>query len=170
MRLNNPEYKAPVPALLWSMTFPGFGQIYNKQYILGSLFIILEFIINNFACLNFAIMESFHGEFQKAHDLLNYQWGIYYPSIWCFSMWQAYNRALTINSYLEGKIYRECKLIGALFGVTFGMNMGIYIHFQFKQSILRFLESPVFSGLILGILCGIIGHQVETAIKTKVKS
>ncbi|MCQ6279145.1 hypothetical protein [Bacillus sp. EB600] len=163
------EYKCPLAALLWSFTLPGFGQIYNDQFFLGIIFMFCELGVNNFSHLNLSIMESFHGDFKKAHDLINYQWGIYYPSIWCFSMWQAYNRALAINAQLKGKVNKKYELVGLLFGFTFGMDLGIFWHFSFipqsQVNPVQFLSTPVFSGLIIGLLLGLTGHFIEGRIK-----
>lgn len=36
----------PKEKLLWSIAFPGFGQLLNGKYVKGIIFISLEFIIN----------------------------------------------------------------------------------------------------------------------------
>lgn len=164
------EYKSPIAALLWSFTLPGFGQMYNEQYLLGIIFMLWEIGVNTCSQLNLSIMESFHGDFTKAHDIIHYQWGIFYPSVWCFSMWQAYNRAVSINADIEGKINKKFKLLGLLFGFTFGMDLGIFWHFHFIErqiapTPLRILTSPVFSGLFIGLLFAFIGHYIEVRIK-----
>jgi hypothetical protein len=169
---NIKEFKSPIAALLWSFTLPGFGQIYNEQYFLGIILMFWEIGINNFSRLNLSIMESFHGDFTKAHDIVHYQWGIFYPSVWCFSMWQAYNRALSINEYIEGRKNKTFKLIGLLFGFTFGMDIGIFCHFCFlpynRTSLpLKILSSPVFSGLFIGLLFAFAGHFIEGKIKRR---
>lgn len=163
------EFKSPIAALLWSFALPGFGQIYNEQYFLGIMFMICELGINTISQLNLSIMESFHGDFTKAHNIINYQWGIFYPSVWCFSMWQAYNRAISINAHLEGKINSKYQLVGLLFGFTFGMDLGIFWHFNFiphnHNVPLNLLSSPVFSGLFIGLLLAFAGHYIEKKIK-----
>jgi hypothetical protein len=84
-------------------------------------------------------------------------------------MWQAYNRALSINVHLEGKINKKYKLVGLLFGFTFGMDLGIFWHFNFlphdHNLPMHILSSPVFSGLFIGLLLGCIGHFIEVKIK-----
>lgn len=46
------QYKSPYAALFWSCVLPGFGQFYNKDYIVGAVLIVLEFLINLNSNLN----------------------------------------------------------------------------------------------------------------------
>ncbi len=157
------EYKHPVAALVWSFALPGFGQIYNGQLVLGIILVLLELIINQYSLLNISIFYSFHGDFQLGHDVINYQWGMYYPSIWAFSMWHAYNKSISINHYLNEGKNKKIYLTGFFFGGVFGMNLGIYWHVFFLSTIgsFSFLASPVFSGLLTGIAFSFIGHLFE---------
>ncbi len=99
----NKEYKSPVAALLWSIIMAGFGQFYNGQYFFGTLLLILEIVFNGFSSLNMSILHSFHGEAQRAHDIFDHQWGLFYPSTYAFSIWHAYNKAIIINYQQEEK-------------------------------------------------------------------
>lgn len=96
------EYKSPITALSWSLMMCGFGQFYNGQYIFGMVLLLCEGMVNVLSKLNVSILHSFHGKFQMAHDVVSYQWGIFYPSIYGFSMWQAYNKAIIINYQRKG--------------------------------------------------------------------
>lgn len=161
---NNLEYKQPIAALLWSLTIPGFGQFYNKQIGLGIILVIWELTINQFSSLNLAIYHSFQWEYLLAHDVINYQWGLYYPSVWAFSMWQAYNKSLSINKQISGEHNKQIpSLTGFYFGSVIGMNFGIYghIHFVDVTNWFAFLASPVFSGLLMGITFAFSGHWLE---------
>lgn len=160
------EYKHPVAALLWSFSLPGLGQIYNGQQLLGIILVLLELIINQLSSLNISIFASFHGDFQLGHDAINYQWGMYYPSIWGFAMWHAYNTSISINHYLDEKKNKKTYLTGFFFGGVFGMNLGIYWHVLFLSTMgsFAFLASPVFSGLLTGIICSFIGHTLEKVL------
>ncbi|WP_423751949.1 DUF5683 domain-containing protein [Heliobacterium chlorum] len=46
-------------AALWSTVIPGFGQIYNREYLKGFILIFLEILINNFSNLNESIFLRF---------------------------------------------------------------------------------------------------------------
>lgn len=83
----------PLERLLWSIALPGFGQLLNKRYIKGIIFIILEVLINVQANFNSIIMYSFNGETKRAFEEANYLWLMFYPCLYFFSMWDAYKDA-----------------------------------------------------------------------------
>lgn len=83
----------PKEKLLWSIAFPGFGQLLNGKYLKGIIFITLEFIINVQSKFNQIIYFSFNGEIRKAIEHTEYQWLMFYPCIYFFSMWDAFKDA-----------------------------------------------------------------------------
>ncbi len=82
-----------IEAILWSIAFPGFGQFLNKKYVKGIVFVILEFAVNVQARLNTAIIPSFYGNGNAANATVNYQWIMFYPCLYLFSMYDAYRDA-----------------------------------------------------------------------------
>lgn len=76
-------------AILWSIALPGFAQILNKKLLKGFVFIFLEFLINVNSHFNSAIMASFLGEIDRAFQVLNFQWLMFYPCVYMFAMWDA---------------------------------------------------------------------------------
>ncbi|MFJ5770292.1 hypothetical protein [Psychrobacillus sp. NPDC093180] len=166
------EYKSPIAALFWSVTMIGFGQIYNGQYIFGAFLVLFEISTNGLSSLNTSIVHSFHGDHQLAHDVFNHQWGLFYPSVYGFSMWQAYNKAIVINCQREKKDYpKETYLTGFFILFVMGMNLGVYYHDCFLNGnhFFSFLSSPIFNGLCWGIIFGFAGHLAEKYIKSKRK-
>lgn len=119
-------YKSPITALLWSVMMCGFGQYYNGQYIFGTVLLLCEVGANVLSRLNVSILHSFHGDYQMANDIINYQWGLFYPSIYGFSIWQAYNKAKIISHQREGnELPKKTYLTGFCLGLVVGMNVGI---------------------------------------------
>lgn len=84
----------PAEVLLWSIALPGFGQLLNGKLIKGVLFIFLEFLINMNSNLNLHIKYSFTGHFEKAVQVTDYQWALFYPCLYVFAMFDGYNDAL----------------------------------------------------------------------------
>lgn len=79
--------------LFWCIAFPGFGQLLNGKYLKGIIFILLEFVINVKSHFNEVILHSFNGEIEKAIDYTDYQWIMFYPCVYFFSIWDAYKDA-----------------------------------------------------------------------------
>jgi hypothetical protein len=116
--------------LLWSVAFPGFGQLLNKNYVKGILFIFLEFLININSNFNQIIMLSFRGKIHEAIEHTNYAWLMFYPCIYMFAIWDAVRGAkgeLSSLAYIPyvcsaysitiGVIYSD---IFTIFGVLWG--------------------------------------------------
>ncbi|OPX83584.1 MAG: hypothetical protein A4E53_04531 [Pelotomaculum sp. PtaB.Bin104] len=141
---------------LWSIAIPGFGQLYIGDYLIGVLLVILEVLINVKASLNLSILYSFRGQFQNAIDGANLQWMLFYPCIYAFSIWQAYNRALEINrgpgQVEEGKIIANTKYNGLFIGVAMGGTLGVIYSCRI---------GPIFCGILGGVIGGLLGSFIE---------
>jgi hypothetical protein len=77
-------------SVLLSIALPGLSQILNGKFLQGLLFISLKFLINVQSNFNEVIILSFYGHIQSAIDRTNYQWLMFYPCLYMFSMWDAY--------------------------------------------------------------------------------
>lgn len=139
--------RSPTVALLWSICIPGFGQLYNRDYIIGLLLVILEFAINVKAHLNLAILYSLRGQVLLASQITDYQWLLFYPCVYAYSMWHAYNKALEIEPGQAGNqdaIQLNSRYSGHFIGSAMGGTLGI-IYFT--------ILGPIWGG-ILGMLLG----------------
>jgi len=86
----------PIEVILWSIALPGFGQLLNEKYVKGILFILLEFMINVHSNLNLNIKYSFLGEFEKAVEVTNDLWAMFYPCVFVFAVFDSYIDALKL--------------------------------------------------------------------------
>lgn len=135
-------------SILWNIAFPGFSQLITGHYVKGILFVVLEFMMNVKGRFNQAIMYSFLGEIDQAEAVTNYQWLMFYPCVYMFSLWDAYRSAMSSNekySYLPF-------VVGAYF-VTVGLMVSP------KVNIFQLHPGPVFFpmlSLIPGLLVGLI--------------
>ncbi len=142
-------------AILWSIALPGFGQILNGKLIKGLVFIGLEFLINIKSHFNSAILESFRGHIDLASHVINYEWLMFYPCVYMFTMWDAYRDAkgaITFKTYLPfvfgayfvtvGLTYAtQIKVFGAYLGPVFlpilfllpGLLIGAVVRNFFKE-------------------------------------
>ena len=149
-------YKSPWAAAIWSACLPGFGQFYNRDYIVALTLGIWEVLVNLMSGLNWSIYYSFIGDLEKSFTVIDWGWGLYYPSVYAFNIWHAYDRAKVINLELEKrgvpKPEKHANGLGFFTGLFLGMFFGIHW---------TFLKSPVFSGVILGLILGIAGYFIE---------
>lgn len=116
--------------LIWSIALPGFGQYLNGKYFKGTVFLALEFLINIQSNFNQVILLSFHGEISATINHAEYQWLMFYPCLYFFSMWDAVKDAgggkdpfsffpyvFTAFLVTVGVIFStNLKLLGVLFG------------------------------------------------------
>ncbi|EKN70446.1 hypothetical protein BABA_05351 [Neobacillus bataviensis LMG 21833] len=123
----NKTYK--LEAILWSIAFPGFGQLLNGHLVKGVLFILLEFIINVNSLFNQAIMFSFLGKIDEAAGVVDYQWLMFYPCVYMFAMYDAYkfaegeNPRLSFVPFAFGAYFVTVGLMYSpkiFFGISFG--------------------------------------------------
>lgn len=143
MKIN----RSPTIAMLWSLCIPGFGQFYNRDYIIGLVLVTLELMINVKAHLNLAILYSFRGQISLAIQTVDYQWLLFYPCIYSYSMWQAYNQALETSRF-DGeneKDHPKLRYNGHFIGAAMGGTLGIIYSDQI---------GPVFGGF-LGLAIGV---------------
>jgi hypothetical protein len=134
--------------ILWSIALPGFGQYLNGQFLKGTVFIFLEFLINVQSHFNEVIILSFHGEIRAAIEQTNYQWLMFYPCVYMFAAWDAYRNA---KGRRDPYIYFP--FVFSAFSVTVGL---IYSP---NLKIMGFLLGPVWLpilSLIPGIGIGLL--------------
>jgi len=135
-------------AIMWSIALPGFSQLLMKKYWKGTIFVILEFIINAASNFNEAIMLSFLGETDKALEIINFQWILFYPCLYMFAMWDAYKEAMDSDDQYAFLPFVFC---------AYFVTTGIFYSPYFK--LFGVLIGPVFLPmlfLIPGIITGFI--------------
>jgi hypothetical protein len=137
---------------MWSIALPGFGQYLNGKYVKGTVFLILEFLINVQANFNQVILLSFHGEIGDAIKHADYQWLMFYPCLYFFSMWDAVKDAGGGK-----KPYSFLPYVFAAFLVTVGLI------FSSNLMIFGVLLGPVWLPILFvfpGIIIGFITREI----------
>ncbi|WP_186578730.1 hypothetical protein [Aquibacillus kalidii] len=145
----------PKEVLLWSIAFPGFGQILNGQNLKGILFIVLEILINVQANFNIIIISSFLGEVDKAVKQTNYLWLMFYPCVYFFAMWDAYKEAGGGK-----KPYSFLPFVFCAYMVTIG------VIFSSKMTFFGILLGPVWLPMFMvipGLIVGFVLQKTLTA-------
>ena len=141
---------AKLQVLLWSIAFPGFGQILNGKLLKGILFILLEFFININGHINLVIIASFHGEMQRAVTMADDQWLMFYPCIYTFASWDAYKDAgggAIPFAYLPFVFAAYLGTVGVIYSSSFSPG--------------GFLCGPVFSPIFFMLLGALLGLLLQ---------
>jgi len=148
--------KSAFEKLMWSIALPGFGQYLNGKYFKGTVLLILEFLINVQANFNQIILLSFHGEVNEAIKYADYQWLMFYPCLYFFSIWDAMKDAggkkdpYSFLPYVFAAFFVTVGLIYSsnlkIFGVLFGP---VWLPILF-----------VFPGIIIGFIVGNILNKI----------
>lgn len=150
-------------AILWSVAFPGFGQLLNGHILKGIVFILLEFIINVNSSFNTAILFSFLGNIAEAGKVVDYQWLMFYPCVYMFSMYDAYKCAQGKNPPLSfipfafgaysvtiGLMYSSKTFLGVSLGPIWlpilSLFPGIGIGFIVRYLLIKITTRPNYSG------------------------
>ncbi|WP_052697336.1 hypothetical protein [Pelosinus fermentans] len=103
--------------------------IFNRDFLLGIVLISLELLINSASHINDAVVKGFNPNTENVSQFAR-SWALFYPGIYAFSMWEAFNRSIDINENLKknGLINRENmpKPTGIFIGFTIGMLLELY--------------------------------------------
>lgn len=95
--LNYLHRSNPWVALAWSALLTGFGHLYNGKAFKAVILLGWTVAIIYFAQLNGAVIATFNGQFDRAREIINYQWILFFPSIYLFTAWDAYNDSVEKN-------------------------------------------------------------------------
>lgn len=148
--------KTRLEVLLWSIAFPGFGQYLNGQLVKGTVFVVLEIIINLNSHFNKAIMLSFQWQIEQAINSVNYQWLMFYPCIYLFAIWDAFKHA----SAHDIPPYSFFPFVLSAYTVTIG------IMYSNEITIFGKLFGPVWLPMLFLIPGLIIGFLLSSMLKS----
>lgn len=93
--------REPKLALLWSVLFPGLGSFYIHRFPSGFFAIAWSATIIYFSHFLIAIQHTFMGEFQQAAQVLDEEWSLFLPSIFCFAIYEAYILSVEYNKLFK---------------------------------------------------------------------
>lgn len=136
-------------ALMWSIAFPGFGQLLNRHYLKGLLLVLLEFWINVRSHLNTAIIASFHGQTLASVEQADFQWLMFYPCVYLFGVWDAYKFAGGDRSPYDYLPFVFSAYIGTI-GVVYSSSLKV------TGVVLGTVWLPIFCLIIGAIIGGVI--------------
>lgn len=107
MDLNAMEKRIPWVGAFWSMMLSGVGHLYNHRILVGFVLMGWMIVIDWFAKLPLGVIYSFTGQFGRISELgVNYEWALFFPSVFCFGILDAYSLTVTMNTlFKEEQVY-----------------------------------------------------------------
>lgn len=101
--INYLDKTTPWVSAMWSLLIPGSGQLYGNRIISASFLVICWIVV----CYYSKILPSFQytllGDFAQAKSVLNMQWFLNIPSLYVFSMYDAYTCSVAVNSLFDSE-------------------------------------------------------------------
>lgn len=152
--------KQALEKLFWSIAFPGFGQLLNRQYIKGTIFIVLEIWVNVKSNFNLAIISSFHGHPTVSFEQIHVKWLLLYPCLYFWSMWDAVK-------HTDKNDYSPLMFLPYIFAAFF-VTMGLI--YSMRAAFFTLLLGPVFFPMLMaipGVLSGLAVKKILAFILMK---
>ncbi len=103
MEINYLDKTTPWASAMWSLLIPGSGQLYTNKIISASFLVICWIVV----CYYSKILPSVHytllGDFAQAKSVLDMQWFLNIPSLYIFSMYDAYICSVSVNTLFDSE-------------------------------------------------------------------
>ncbi|WP_168122342.1 hypothetical protein [Paenibacillus sp. HB172176] len=97
MEVQYLEKKSPVKGALFSLAFPGMGQLYVHRIWLAFYGVFWWWMYISFSHVYSAYLELFHGNFSVSTQLLNVHWLLFMPSVFGGSIYHAFTTTIENN-------------------------------------------------------------------------
>lgn len=101
LEINYLDKRKPWVSAAWSTLVPGVGQLYIHRIITAIFVVVWLIIVTYFARLLPAFHYTFLGDFQQAKAVVNMHWLLNVPSIYFFSIYDAYANTVENNKLYE---------------------------------------------------------------------
>lgn len=99
--LNSLDKRNPWLAVAWSILIPGAGQLYCLALVEAFFMMIGAISIMHFSHFLPAVHYTFLGQFAQAKEVVDWQWLLNIPSFYCFSIYDAYIKAVELNKLFD---------------------------------------------------------------------
>lgn len=99
--INYLDKRNPWFAVVASAFTPGLGQLYGARFFQGFFLVISWILISYMSNLLDGIHLTFIGDFNQAIATLDPQWFLFLPSIYCWSMFDAYVQTVEYNKLFK---------------------------------------------------------------------
>lgn len=93
--------RSPWVAWFWSTFVFGAGHLYNSQLLKGAMLMGWQIALIALASASNAVYLTLLGQGRLAAESVDYQWLLFLPSMYLFSMWDAYHDCVEQNKLAE---------------------------------------------------------------------
>lgn len=100
LEINYLDKRNPVMAIIWSLFIPGLGQLYIHRIVTAFFVIVWCVVFFYYSHGLEAVSLLFLGEIEKATSTVKSEWLLFFPSLYGFSVYDAY-----INTVENNKLY-----------------------------------------------------------------
>lgn len=99
--LNILDKRVPWVAALWSGAFAGMGHLYTHRIITGFILMGWYVAVVLMSKMGDLMIYTIFGPYDHIPQLVNYEWLLFFPSIYLYSMYDAYNHAIVYNQLFK---------------------------------------------------------------------
>lgn len=101
IEINYLEKRDPWVAVVWSILMPGLGHLHIHKLLTGFFVIVCWVVITYFSHILQAVHLTFAGAFAQATAVINPEWLLFMPSLYCFAFYDAYVNTVEYNKLFE---------------------------------------------------------------------
>ena len=138
MEINVLDKRAPWVAVVWTLIAPGLGHLYTHRIPTGFFLLVWWMVIAYNSFLFQAAQFTAFGFFEHAKAIVDPQWLMYLPSIYCFAAYDAYVNAAEYSRLFEKEqaAFLKKKYHRPGFKLLTKVGAEVYITASFEHSIM----------------------------------
>lgn len=99
--INFMDKRKPWVSAFWNMMLPGLGHMYLLRMATGFFLIIFWMVCVYYSHFFQALHFTLLGDFSQAVAVADPQWLLFLPSIYCFSVYDAYSSTVELNKLFD---------------------------------------------------------------------
>ncbi|MBC9783771.1 hypothetical protein H1S01_04495 [Heliobacterium chlorum] len=112
LEINYFDKRNPWVAVIWSVFMPGLGHLYTHRLPTGFFVLIWWIAITYFSHLMEGVHYTAIGAFEQVKISVDPQWLLFMPSIYCFSIYDAYVHTVEYNKLFE---YEQAMYLNSMY-------------------------------------------------------
>ncbi|MRX72298.1 hypothetical protein GJU40_09050 [Bacillus lacus] len=101
--------RKPLYALFWSLLAPGLGYFYLNRLPSIIFNLLLWIVVAYYSHIYELLFLSLTGQFLSVHEIVEYQWLLYVPSLYCFIAYDSYISCIEYNKLFDKEQARYLK-------------------------------------------------------------